>query len=92
MLSAASVPGRLLAPDSVDEAVDHLDDQDVIDQAFIDEAIARCRQSYQNFLQLRVGSSLEVCADQVAAKSCVFFQLFGYSFVIHKIPCLKGKQ
>lgn len=93
-MSAVLIPGRFPASDSIDEAVDHpsLEDNVVTYNYTIDELIARSRQLYKNLLQTCVGHSLEVCADKVAAHSCVVFELFGYTFVIHKIPCSRKEE
>lgn len=86
---------QLLASDPVDEAADHLCHEDigVFEDYTIDELLLIARQRYKNLFQLRVGPSFEVCADYVAAKSCVTFNFFGYTlFVIHKIPQLQKKD
>lgn len=80
-----------LPSDSVDEALDHVDQESVLDDVFRDELLAHCRQAYKNLLQVCVGPSLEACADRVAASSCVVYKFFGYTFVIHKISQLQKK-
>jgi len=88
MQNVQSDSRRLLSSDAIDEALDHSSQHEFFDDVAINDSILLVNQAYKNLLQVCVRPSLEVCADHVAANSCVAFKLFGYSFVIHKISRL----